>query len=109
MASRKPVVLALSIGEEMHQYLFQEVWGDLLAKLETKSNLKIAKTADESMALLDQYPDPRGIFLLDPGLSQRKKYKSICKRVVEHMYATAARLSSVPSSVPQSRLQISTS
>ena len=84
MASGKPVVLVLAIGDEMQQYLFPEVFADLLAKLEAKSNLKIAKTGKEATALLDQYPDPRGILLPDTGLCQRE-HEAICRRVVEYV------------------------
>lgn len=78
----KPVVLLLSIGDEDDRHLVNATWAGLVTELEAKSDVKRATTAEEARALLDQHPNPRGIFVPDAGITKRRN-NAITQRLVQ--------------------------
>ena len=75
-----PLVFVFSTEEPA---LMSDVFANLLKKLNAKAVIKVAKTAAEAGALLDQHPNPSGIFVADQGMANTKN-KVISQRVVKY-------------------------
>lgn len=80
----KPVILILGLGDEIQQYLTTTIWADLLWELEAAANVKQATTSEDAMALMDLHPNPRGIFIPDPGITVEKN-QAVSERVVQYV------------------------
>lgn len=80
-ASTGPVILVPSVSDYP---MVKLVCGNVLASLKAKAQVKIATDGNEAKALMDQHPNPAGIFIADTGITAKSK-KPIARRIAQYV------------------------
>jgi hypothetical protein len=86
MATTKPTILVISIGEAFEVNIFDDTQADVLNKILEKAHVKRAKTSKGALNVLNEGPPPQGVYVVTPGI-MTKKNTELAGKLVDYAKA----------------------